>query len=341
MTRRFADFSRLPLRDQSTPARVDAIWRRLERGLGNGPTPLAAMRLLVPAALVLVFGAGVFVGARFLGGAPVAVTPVLSAERPLAIEPVGGPALPGSHREEPPKPQPSARHSERRASLAVEAPPLELAAEETLSPAVVATPVAPVALPVWERFAEAGDFEAARAALDSEDGFDGAVAIASAPQLMTLVDIARASGSRERAVLALRRVLDAFPGTPEAPDAAWTLGNMLAQAGDQVGAAEAFSLYRRLSPAGDFAQDALAHEVDAAFARGDLELSARLVAQYENEFPNGPRLDEFRAELDRRTGKLVKPATAAEGDATSDDDAKPVEPALSPADASGSKLPAK
>jgi hypothetical protein len=341
MTRRLADLSRLPLRDQSTPARVDAVWRRLERGLGKDRTPLGAMRLLVPATLVLVFGAGVFVGARFLGGAPVAVAPVLSAERPVALEPVGGPALPGSRQEETPKPQPSVRHAERRSSLAVERPPLEFTEEEALLPATVPPPVAPVVPPVWERLAESGDFEAARAALDAEDGFDGAVAVASAPQLMTLVDIARASGSRERAVLALRRVLDAFAGAPEAPDAAWMLGNMLAQAGDQAGAAEAFSLYRRLSPAGDFAQDALAHEVDAAFARGDLELSARLVAQYENEFPNGPRLDEFRAELERRTGKLVKPAAPADSDATADDDGNSADPPLSPSDAPSGKLPAK
>jgi hypothetical protein len=212
----------------------------------------------------------------------------------------------------------------------VAAEPLELAEEEPLSPVIVAPPVALAAPPSWERLAEAGDFEAARAALDSEDGFDGAVAIASPSRLMTLVDIARASGSKERAMLALRRVLAVFPGAPEAPDAAWTLGNLLAQAGDQASAAEAFSLYRRLSPAGDFAQDALAHEVDAAFARGDLELSARLVAQYENEFPNGPRLDEFRAELERRTAKLAKPAAQAEAEAPAEDDADPVEPALGP-----------
>jgi hypothetical protein len=116
---------------------------------------------------------------------------------------------------------------------------------------------------------------------------------------------------------------------------------MLAQAGDQAGAADAFSLYRRLSPAGDFAQDALAHEVDAAFARGDLELSARLVAQYENEFPNGPRLDEFRAELERRTAKLPKPASPAEAEANSEDDAEPVDPALAPAEPPAVKQPPK
>jgi hypothetical protein len=331
MTRRFADLSRVPLRNQGTPARVDAIWRRLERGLGSDERPwLGASRLLVPATLVLVFGSGVFVGARFLGSGPADVAPVLSAERPLSVEPAGARALPGARRVEQPKPEPSVRSAQRRTSLAVAAEPLELAEEEPLSPVIVAPPVALAAPPSWERLAEAGDFEAARAALDSEDGFDGAVAIASPSRLMTLVDIARASGSKERAMLALRRVLAVFPGAPEAPDAAWTLGNLLAQAGDQASAAEAFSLYRRLSPAGDFAQDALAHEVDAAFARGDLELSARLVAQYENEFPNGPRLDEFRAELERRTAKLAKPAAQAEAEAPAEDDADPVEPALGP-----------
>jgi hypothetical protein len=338
MTRRFGDFSRLPLRDQGTPARVDAIWRRLSRGLDGPRAPAAAMRLLVPATLVLVFGSGVFVGARFLGGGAANAPPVLSAERPVAMEAAGGRLLPGARAEEQPKPEPSVRHAQRRAALAVAAPPLDLVEEAPLSPAVAAPPVAPAAPPSWERFAEAGDFEAARAALDAEDGFDGAVAIASAPQLMTLVDIARASGSRERAVLALRRVLVAFPGAPEAPDAAWTLGNMLAQAGDQAGAADAFSLYRRLSPAGDFAQDALAHEVDAAFARGDLELSARLVAQYENEFPNGPRLDEFRAELERRTAKLAKPAAGAELETPGEE---PVDPPLPPVEPPTAKQPAK
>jgi hypothetical protein len=226
-------------------------------------------------------------------------------------------------------------------SLAVAAPPLELPEEEVLSPVVVAPPATLAAPPGWERLAEAGDFEAARAALDAQDGFDGAVAIASASQLMTLVDIARASGSRDRAVLALRRVLAAFPGAPEAPDAAWTLGNLFAQAGDQAGAAEAFSLYRRLSPAGDFAQDALAHEVDAALARGDLELSARLVAQYENEFPNGPRLDEFRAELERRTAKLANPAASDEATPSSEDESEPVDPSLASPELPAAKQPAK
>src|SRR5690606_23746048 len=100
------------------------------------------------------------------------------------------------------------------------------------------------------------------------------------------------------AVQALRRVLDAYPDTPEAPLAAWTLGNVLEQAGDEAGAAEAFALYRRLSPSGDFAEDAVVREVDAALARGSMELAAELIDQYAKDYPQGRRLDEFRRMLE-------------------------------------------
>jgi len=316
MTRRLAEQLRVPLRDHGTPFRIDGLWRRIERGLG-AREPSGASRLFAPAALVLVFGSGVFVGARFVR--PDAA-PELRAEVPLALEPATGAARPGARQEEAPKAEPSARQARRSRALAAPVTPFE-EVPLAVPPQVSDAPVI-AAAPAWERLAEAGDFEAARAALDAQGGFEAAIAASPAPALMTLVDIARASGSKERAVLALRRVVDAYPDAPEAPDAAWTLGNMLAHSGDQAAAAEAFSLYRRLSPGGDFAQDALAHEVDAAFARGDLELSARLVTQYENEFPNGPRLAEFRAEQERRLAKATAKAT---GSAEADESVAPAE----------------
>lgn len=317
MTRRLADQLRVPLRDHGTSLRIDGLWRRLERGLGAAE-PWSSSRLFAPAALVLVFGSGVFVGARFVR--PDA-TPELRAEVPFTLEPTAGAALPGARQEEAPKAEPSARQVQRNRALTAPATPFD-EMPQLPPPQVDDAPVVVAAPPAWERLAETGDFEAARAALDAQGGFEAAIAAGSASALMTLVDIARASGSKERAVLALRRVVDAFPDAPEAPDAAWTLGNMLALSGDQAAAAEAFSLYRRLSPGGDFAQDALAHEVDAAFARGDLELSARLVTQYENEFPNGPRLAEFRAEQERR---LAKATAKASGSAEPDESTAPVE----------------
>ncbi len=307
MTRRFEDLDSLPLRDHGSRLRVDAGWRRLERRLSTTSEPRREP-LLRAAALVLVFGGGVFVGSRW---SRPAAAPSLSAEQPVVLEPAAGPARPGIQRPEAPKPAPTARQPLRSRAPVLASSPVALAAP---APTVVDAPAPVSAPPAWERLAEAGDFEAARTALEAQGGFEAAIEVASAPELMTLVDIARASGSRERAVLALRRVVGGFPNAPEAPDAAWTLGNLLEQAGDQAGAAEAFSLYRRLSPSGDFAQDALAHEVDAAFARGDLELSARLVAQYEHEFPNGPRLTELRAELERRTLKAAGATSSSPDD---------------------------
>jgi hypothetical protein len=151
--------------------------------------------------------------------------------------------------------------------------------------------------PAWQRQADLGDFSAARAALEVSGGWDVALVSASPEQLMTLVDVARASSERDQAVRALRRVLDAFPGAPEAPLAAWTLGNLLDQSGDQAGAADAYAMYRRLSPAGDFAEDAAARQVEVALAQRNLELATQLVDQYEKDFPNGRRLAELREEL--------------------------------------------
>ena len=121
----------------------------------------------------------------------------------------------------------------------------------------------------------------------------------------------------QTAIAALRRIVEVYSNAPEAPLAAWTLGNLLDQAGDELGAASAYALYRRLSPGGDFAEDALAREVESALAQGNLEQSARLIAQYENEFPSGRSLEEFLSELARR---VARPAglDGADTDLTSD-----------------------
>ncbi|HEY3494917.1 MAG TPA: hypothetical protein VGK73_09535 [Polyangiaceae bacterium] len=303
MTRPLRDLSAFPLRDHGAPDRVDRIWRRLSPEL----TPHRrepSRSFWGPALLVAAFGSGVFVGARWLR--PEA-QPTLSAERPRAPERAAGLATPLPERAEVlSEAEPKARPLQKSRAVAVVARspvllPLASAEPAEQTPAPVSGP------PDWERLSEAGDFEAARASLDAAGGFDAVLGSASASQLMTLVDLARASGSREHAILALRRVVEVFRAAPEAPLAAWTLGNVLDQAGDQAGAAEAFALYRRLSPGGDFAEDALAHEVARAFTLGDLELSARLVAQYENEFPNGPRLEEFRAEQAKRSARAIGP----------------------------------
>jgi hypothetical protein len=183
----------------------------------------------------------------------------------------------------------------------------------------------------WERLAESSDFQGARASIDANGGFNQAIGRASASQLLVLADVARASGSREQAMLALRRVLTAYVSAPEAPIAAWTLGNLLDQSGDRVGAADAYATYRRLSPTGDFAEDAAARQVDVAFSQGNLELAGRAVDEYAQNFPKGRRLAELRKRLQAMAAPAAE-ASSAVSDSEEDDEA--AEPgAEAPADA--------
>jgi hypothetical protein len=72
---------------------------------------------------------------------------------------------------------------------------------------------------------------------------------------------------------------------------------MLDAAGDRKGANEAFAMYRRLSPKGEFAEDTLARQIDAAIERGDLPLARKLADQYATDFPSGRRLGEIKKQL--------------------------------------------
>jgi hypothetical protein len=303
MTRRLDDLPRFPLREHGSPERVERIWRRLSPELTSAPVWARPQTFWAPAALVAVFGAGEFVGARFVRPDS---TPLASAERPAPVEQTTGQQAPRPAPAGPTNPRAHVAPPHRAHSPGMVSP--QAAPVAKLAPPV-ASAVPATTTPEWERLAEAGDFEKARTALNAEGSFESIIGTASASQLMTLVDIARASGSRERAIAALRRVVENFRGAPEAPLAAWTLGNLLDQSGDEAGAASAYALYRRLSPGGDFAEDALAREIDSALTLGNLELSARLIAQYENEFPTGRSLEEFRAELARRAER----APAADG----------------------------
>ena len=307
MTRRLADLPRLPLREHGSPERVERMWKKLAPELAAAPVWARPQNFWAPAALVAVFGAGVFVGARFVRPD---ISPTLSAERPAPVEPAAGQQAPRPVPAHPPNARPRVVPSRHTHTGGLVSPAPEVA------PVRIAAPVASVApastTPAWERLAAAGDFEAARTALDSQGSFESVLGTASASQLMTLVDIGRASGSRRLAVAALRRVVEFFRNAPEAPLAAWTLGNLLDQSGDEAGASEAYALYRRLSPGGDFAEDALAREIDSALTQGNLALSARLIAQYENEFPNGRSLEEFRSELARRSDR-ASGASSGEG----------------------------
>jgi hypothetical protein len=288
------------LRDHGGTERVERIWRRIQPDLLAGPRslPRPSAAVWIPAALAATFAAGIFVGAKWTRTDHEAT---LSPERPVVAEPAARPAM-APERAAIPNEEPRTPLGKKNRSLDVVEPTelMNLAPPEALPP-VVLMQSAPAAPPAWEQLADDDRYDEARAALEASGGFSAALASASAIQLMTLADIARRTGSRDQALLAWRRIVDAFPAAPEAPIAAWTLGRQLEDLGDAKGAADAYELYRRLSPSGDFAEDALARQVDSALATGNVEELARLVARYENAFPNGSRLEEFRAELAKRS----------------------------------------
>ncbi|MGC4086904.1 MAG: hypothetical protein QM756_03190 [Polyangiaceae bacterium] len=301
------------LRDYADDPRVERVWQRLDAGLSARPARARGGLWLAPALGVALFAAGIVVGRQSAPQREAA--PSLVAEAPAVgegtREPVAAPVVAEEpHAQNAASPQrPLGTHAHGLRSL-----PSDSEAEAFVSeaaPAYVAPYAAPPSQPPdWQQKADAGDFVGARAALERAGGWDVAMAGSSPDQLMTLADLGRASSEREQAVRALRRLLDAFPGAPEAPLAAWTLANQLEQGGDHTGAADAYALYRRLSPAGDFAEDAAARQVDAALAQGDGERATELIEQYAKDFPNGRRLAELRDELD----KLKAEAARAGGD---------------------------
>jgi hypothetical protein len=311
------------LRNHAEDERVDRIWHRLEGELGTArPRPRNVM-LWAPAALLIVFGSGVFVGARWFRPNPTLATTV-SAEPATGGDESQRPAQAPLTLPAPTTDTPLENEAKRPLtspnSLFSEPPhPVAPGLVEPPSPPTAALPPVSVA-PEWQVLADKGDdYAAAWQAIERQGGFDAVLGSASsAIQLMSLVDVARLNGKRADAMRALRAVIDRFPNDPRAALAAYTLGNMLENAGDRVGAAKAYAEYRALSPKGDFAEDALARQLDAAIAEGNVDLSKQLLEQYTKDFPTGRRLAELRKRVGKLTGEDAG-AFAGDGGAAADD----------------------
>jgi len=292
------------LRNHATSARVDAIWARLEAGLPQGVPQRASGRWhqvglgagLGSAALGAAFAIGVWVGSNGSAHSEAGHDPVALQEEAHVSSGAG--MLPNSSRAnavpETKRTGGNNANAHRSRQYALEAP-AELAPQALTE--TVSEPLPGPVTPQWQVFAAQGEYQMALAVLETNGGFDSAVGHATADELMLLADIARGTGFRQRAVLAWRRVVSQHGSDPQAPLAAWSLGNMLEKSGDQLGAAEAFAAYRALSPQGDFAEDALAREIRMAVQQRDAELANRLSAQYDRAFPNGRRAEEIREQL--------------------------------------------
>jgi TolA-binding protein len=311
------------LRDNATSARVDRIWRRLETDVRDGRVARRPALWWAPVAAAVVFGAGVFVGVQWTRlnhseEAALGPEPAVIPEQEVARAEL----QPQANTEVQQETRPVPRTPSSRVAPALVQP--EAAAHENAVEAEAAPVPAPLptSLPEWQRLFDMGEFDAARSELDRNggfaNGFDAALAAASPEHAVNLADIAVRAGERARAVRALERVVESYSSDPIAPLAAYKLGNLLDKMGNRSGAAEAFANYRRLSPTGDLAEDALARQVDVAIERGDFEAARRLADQYAKDFPKGRRLAEFRERLQKLTGAASEEASDAGAPAADD-----------------------
>jgi TolA-binding protein len=141
--------------------------------------------------------------------------------------------------------------------------------------------------PSWHNLANKGEYEAALVEIAQAGGYERVLASANPEQLMLLSDVARATGQQQRALAALRRIVNEHSNDPVAPLAALNMGNLLDKMGDGSGATAAFARYRALSPKGEFAEDALVRQLRSAVRAGQQALARKLVRQYEADFPDG------------------------------------------------------
>ncbi|MEO5768594.1 MAG: FecR domain-containing protein [Polyangia bacterium] len=118
--------------------------------------------------------------------------------------------------------------------------------------------------------------------------------------LKTAVD-ARAVGSPAEAAIALRTIVDRWPGDPRAPYAAFMLGRVLLDDLNRpLEAAQTFASVLRLDPTTPLAEDALAREIEAWSRAGRAALVRERARSFLSQFPNGLHAEEIRAIVDVR-----------------------------------------
>jgi transmembrane sensor len=106
--------------------------------------------------------------------------------------------------------------------------------------------------------------------------------------LLALADVARLSGHPAEAVMPLERVLAEFPGDPQAPLAAYTLGRLhLDSLGRPHAAISALERALALGVPHGLREDVRARLVEAYARSGDSVGVERAAQAYAKEFPNG------------------------------------------------------
>jgi transmembrane sensor len=117
----------------------------------------------------------------------------------------------------------------------------------------------------------------------------------TAESLLAAADAARVQGRAQEGAALLRKIVQEHRSDPRAPLAAFTLGRLLLmELGQPRQAAAAFGDARALAPAGPFAEDALAREVEAWAKAGDSAKARARADDYLRSYPTGRRASAVR-----------------------------------------------
>jgi transmembrane sensor len=133
-------------------------------------------------------------------------------------------------------------------------------------------------------------------ASDAKAAASAASSPATVQELLTESDAARSRGDPARGAELLRRILSEHAGDPRAPLAAFTLGRVLLnELGKPREAAAAFHEVIVKAPRSQFAEDALAREVDAWQAASETARARALAKAYLERFPEGRHAARMKA----------------------------------------------
>lgn len=151
---------------------------------------------------------------------------------------------------------------------------------------------APVTAKSWSRRLARGDFEAVVAAAEHR-GIDSVLSRGSLGQLSALADAARYTRRSRLAGRALVAERERFPDTSEGREAAFFLGNLSEDGGDQHGAVSWYGRYLREDSSGTYAAQSLGRKmlIESDGARTAARADA---GDYLRRFPSGSYADAAR-----------------------------------------------
>jgi TolA-binding protein len=149
----------------------------------------------------------------------------------------------------------------------------------------------------WRDLAAEGKFHEALAAALAD--YDAICAHGSAADVVALGDAARYAGDQARAQKAYAAVRERFAGSAASANAAFELGRMAFQGGDDASAVSWFELYVRENGHGPLAREALGRLIEAHARRHDDASARRIAEQYLRAYPGGPHAKLARSLVDR------------------------------------------